>query len=122
MDETYVGGKEPGLAGGRAGAKKVLTGVAIEVVELRGFGGCRMMPLSDASATSLRAFVRDCIEPGATVITDGWQGYHGLNTLGYRHDRRSQGAAKARGQDPGELLSGVHLVASLANRLLLRTH
>ena len=38
------------------------------------------------------------------------------------HDRRSQRAARARGEDPGELLPAVHRVASLAKRWLLGTH
>ena len=46
----------------------------------------------------------DHVEPGATVFTDGWQGYHGLERLGYVHARRSQRAARARGEDTGELL------------------
>jgi hypothetical protein len=62
------------------------------------------------------------LESGATVITDAWQGHHGLDTLGYVHDRRSQRAARARGEDPGELLPAVHRVASLAKRWLLGTH
>ena len=37
-------------------------------------------------------------------------------------DLRSQRAARARGEDPGELLSAVHRVASLAKRWLLGTH
>jgi ISXO2-like transposase domain len=81
-----------------------------------------MAPLAGASATSLHAFVTDHVEPGATVITDAWQGYRGLDRLGYVHDRRSQRAARARGQDPGELLPAVHRVASLAKRWLLGTH
>jgi transposase-like protein len=81
-----------------------------------------MAPLTDASAKSLHAFVTDHIEPGATVITDGWQGYSGLDKLGYVHDRRSQRAARARGDDPGELLPAVHRVASLIKRWLLGTH
>ena len=56
----------------------------------------------------------DHVEPGATVFTDGWQGYHGLERLGYVHARRSQRAARARGEDTGELLPAVHRVASLA--------
>ena len=64
----------------------------------------------------------DHVEPGATVFTDGWQGYHGLERLGYVHARRSQRAARARGQDTGELLPAVHRVASLAKRWLLGTH
>jgi hypothetical protein len=48
--------------------------------------------------------------------TTGWK------TLGYVHERRSQRAARARGDDPGELLPAVHRVASLAKRWLLSTH
>ena len=71
---------------------------------------------------SLHPFVTDHVEPGATVFTDGWQGYHGLERLGYVHARRSQRAARARGEDTGELLPAVHRVASLAKRWLLGTH
>ena len=122
VDETYIGGLESGLPGGRARGKKVLTGIAVEVREPKGYGRCRMLPLADASAASLHPFVTDHVEPGATVITDGWQGYHGLNKLGYVHDRRSQRAARARDEDPAALLPAVHRVASLAKRWLLGTH
>ena len=33
VDETYIGGEEPGLRGGRAKVKKALVGVAVEVNE-----------------------------------------------------------------------------------------
>ena len=49
-------------------------------------------------------------------------GYHGLAGLGYVHQRRSQRAARARGEDPAALLPAVHRVASLAKRWLLSTH
>ena len=39
VDETYIGGEEPGLRGGRAKGKKALVGIAIEVGEPRGFEG-----------------------------------------------------------------------------------
>ncbi len=122
VDETYIGGLESGLSGGRARGKKVLTGIAVEIREPKGYGRCRMSPLADASAASLHPFVTDHVEPGATVITDGWQGYRGLEELGYIHDRRSQRAARARGEDPSALLPAVHRVASLAKRWLLGTH
>jgi len=92
VDETYIGGEEPGLAGGRARGKKVLTGVAVEVQAPNGIGRCRMLPLVDASAASLHHFVTDHVEPRATVITDGWAGYGGLEKLGYVPDRRRQRA------------------------------
>jgi transposase-like protein len=122
VDETFIGGDEPGLRGGRAKGKKVLTGIAVEVGEPKGIGRCRMAVLADGSAESLRPFVTGAVEPGATVITDAWMGYHGLAGLGYVHERRSQRAARARGEDPGELLPAVHRVASLAKRWLLGTH
>ena len=31
VDETYIGGEEPGLRGGRARGKKALTGIAVEL-------------------------------------------------------------------------------------------
>jgi transposase-like protein len=122
VDETYIGGEEAGLPGGRAHGKKVLTGIAVEVLEPKGFGRCRMRPLADASAASLHPFVTDFVTPGATVITDGWSGYCGLDQLGYVHQRRSQRAARVGSQDTEDLLPGVHRVASLAKRWLLGTH
>ncbi len=122
VDETFIGGREPGLSGGRARGKKVLTGIAVEIHDPRGMGRCRMALISDATGPTLHAFVTDHVKPGARVITDGWMGYVGLEKLGYVHDRRSQRAARARGEDPHELLPGVHRVASLAKRWLLGTH
>ena len=122
VDETYIGGEEPGLRGGRARGKKVLTGIAVEVTQPKGIGRCRMALLADGSSASLHPFVTSHVERGATVITDAWMGYHGLAGLGYVHERRSQRAARARGDDPGELLPAVHRVASLAKRWLLSTH
>jgi transposase-like protein len=122
VDETFIGGEEAGLAGGRAKGKKALACVAVEVKSPKGFGRARMAVIEDASAASLRQFLIDHVEPGSTVITDGWMGYVGIDKIGYVHDRRSQRAAKGRGEDPAKLLPGVHRVASLAKRWLLSTH
>jgi len=78
VDETYIGGGEPGLRGGRAKDKKALVGVAVEVLEPRGFGQARMQVLADGSAATLHPFVTAHVEPGARVITDGWTGYRGI--------------------------------------------
>ncbi|MGH9117022.1 MAG: IS1595 family transposase [Acidimicrobiales bacterium] len=121
VDETFIGGEEPGLRGGRARGKKSLVGVAVEV-KPEGLGRCRMAILADASAASLHPFVTAHVEPGATVITDAWQGYSGIGELGYTRHRRSQRAARLHGDDPFALLPGVHRVASLAKRWLLGTH
>lgn len=122
VDETFIGGEEPGLSGGRAKGKKVLTGIAVEAREPKGIGRCRMEPLLDGSSDSLHAFVEDHVEPGATVVTDGWSGYLGLEALGYVHQAHSQRAAKLRGDVTDALLPAVHRVASLTKRWLLGTH
>jgi hypothetical protein len=46
-----------------------------ERLQPMGFGRCRMSVLADASGDSLRAFLVDNVEPGATVITEGWPPY-----------------------------------------------
>lgn len=102
VDETYIGGEEPGLRGGRARGKKVLVCIAIEVFEPRGFGRCRMQTLTDASAKSLHAFITDNLEPGAHVITDGWNGYLGIEKLGHTHERRNQAAGQGTRGGPGQ--------------------
>jgi transposase-like protein len=118
VDETYIGGEEPGLRGGRQKGKKVLVGVAVGRREPKGFGRCRMVPIPDASAVSLRSFLLENVEPGATVITDGWQSYPPATKDLYVH-RPLKGAS---GQDASKLLPGVHKVSSLAKRWLLGTH
>ena len=119
VDETTFGGEERGLAGGRArGEKKMLVGVAVERTEPKGFGRCRLAPLADASAASLRSFLTDNVEPGAKAITDGWQPYRPATEGLYVHERLP-GAQRARAH---ELLPGVHKVSSLAKRWLLGTH
>ena len=118
VDETYIGGDEPGLIGGRAKGKKALVGVAVECVEPRGFGRCRMALLADGSADSLRAFLLESVQPGATVVTDGWQPYRPATRELYVHER----VAGAAGRQASKLLPGVHKVSSLAKRWLLGTH
>ena len=87
-----------------------------------GTDGARPVPRYRWPRRPLAARVRDrSRRAGARVITDGWQGYQGLEKLGYVHQRRSQRAARTRGEDPGELLPAVHRIASLIKRCLART-
>jgi len=118
VDESYFGGEEPGLTGGRARGKKVLVGIAVERTEPKGFGRCRMAPLPDASADSLRALLTDNVEPGARVVSDGWRAYPPATKGLYVH----QPLTGASGAHASKLLPGVHKVSSLAKRWLLGTH
>ena len=118
VDETFVGGEVHGLRG-RSGAGKSLVAIAAQA-QGRGLGRIRMRCLPDASKAALHAFVRQTIEPGSVVHTDGWDSYKGLAALGYAHE---VSALKGRGASAAtELLPRVHLVASLLKRWLLGTH
>ena len=64
VDETYIGGQEAGLAGGRAKGKKALVAVAVEVKPPTGFGRCRMRVIPDGSASVLHTFITDNVAPG----------------------------------------------------------
>lgn len=84
-----------------------------------GFGRRGTRIIQDAS---LDPFVLEHIEPGTTVITDGWQGYADIENQGYRRDRRSQRAVRLAGGDPHGLLPGVQRIGSLTKRWLDRRH
>lgn len=117
VDETYLGGLEEGVRG-RQTFKKALIAIAAEENE-KAIGRIRMLRIPDASAMSLRSFIIQAIEPGSTIITDGWEGYKGLEAHGYTHEvrvvRRSKGSNN-------NLLPLVHRVVSLLKRWILGTH
>ena len=73
----------------RSGNRRVSAGA--------GWRSCRTRRLPRCARSSLATSRR---APGARVLTDAWQGYHGLDSLGYTHERRSQRAARTRGEDP----------------------
>jgi transposase-like protein len=117
VDETYLGGLEEGVPGRQLGDKALIV-VAAQADSNR-IGRIRLRAIPDASAESLHPFVKDCIEPGSTVHTDGWKGYHGLDQLGYDHEVT---VLRGRLKDAGKLLPRVHLVVSLLKRWLVGTH
>jgi transposase-like protein len=41
----------------------------------KGFGRARLIPVADAKAKTVRAFLADHVEPGSTVVTDGFASY-----------------------------------------------
>lgn len=75
VDETYVGGIEEGRRGGRRrDSNKAIVVGAVEV-RGRGSGRIRLAVVKDLSADALVPFVEASVEPGSTLLTDGWQGY-----------------------------------------------
>ena len=121
VDECFVGGHEAGLRGGRERGDKALVIVGAEV-RGAGTGRVRTAIIDDASAGQLTGFICANVEPGAIVHTDAWKGYLPLRKHGYDHQPRSQRAARARGDDPDEILPRVHRVISNLKSGLQGTH
>jgi transposase-like protein len=117
LDEAYLGGPEEGVTG-RETVSKALVAVAAEM-DGRGIGRIRLMPLPDASAASLEAFVLSSVEPGSVIHTDGWGAYATLAALGYTHRVTVLRGNRKR---PHELMPRVHRVVALLRRWLLGTH
>ena len=117
VDETLIGGSAPGDLGGRTPGEKALVAVAVERLDPRGFGRCRMAVIKDAGTIALRGFLEGNVEPASTVITDGWQPYRAATAGLYAHERHVASKELAH-----QLLPGVHRVSSLAKRWILGTH
>jgi transposase-like protein len=117
VDETYVGGSEGGLRGGRELRNKTLV---VGAVEIRGpaSGRVRLQVVPDASGPSLTGFVKLNVKPGSIVVTDGWPSYAPLAAMGYCHRPRTQ-------RDPKRaetVLPRVHRIFGTLNTWLRRTH
>lgn len=93
--------------------------IAVELKEPTGFGRVRLRRVADNSAASVLPFVKDSIEPGSVVRTDGSWAYHKLQKHGYRRDKTVMLGAT----EPAHVtMPGVHRVASLLKRWLMGTH
>ena len=117
-DETFLGGAEDGVRG-RQTVRKAIVLVMVEKKAGGSYGRCRLVRVKDFSAASLHPAIQSNVGSGSTVITDFHKGYLGLDAKGYTHRRIN---IKASGQTGSDLLPGVHLVASLLDRVWLGTH
>jgi transposase-like protein len=118
VDEVYIGGIKPGKRG-RSAEGKALVAVAVEVLRPKGFGRCRLRAIPNVQAPSLRSFLLACVEPGSSLITDGFVSYPAAIGTDYGH--RPISISKA-GVQAHTVLPAVHRLASLVKRWLLGTH
>ena len=119
VDETYIGGENRGGKRGRGAERKSIVVIAIEVFEPKGFGRIRIQRVSNVSGERLVPFVCNTVEPGSTVLTDGWLGYNDLPPKGYVREVTNLSTS---GDPAHVLMPGVHRIASLLKRWLLGTH
>lgn len=118
VDESYVGGVEEGGVG-RQTQQKAIVAIAVEIVDDRRLGRIRMQPVPNCGREALQTFVSAAVEPGSSILTDGWSGYSRLSQHGFDHVVINQSASP----DPAHvLMPGVHRVASLVKRWLLATY
>jgi transposase-like protein len=115
VDETYVGGPQPGKRGRGAAGKSLVLIVA--QVDGRKIGRIRLARIADASSASLEAAVQPAVERGTRVQSDGWRGYAGLKALGYDHQ-----VVRLEATLGENLLPLANRVAALLKRWLLGTH
>ena len=115
VDETFLGGERPGVRG-RGALGKTLVVIAVELREPRGYGRVRMSIIPDAAAKTLREFLITTVEPGATVVTDGWAAYPKACRDWFAHEPHP---VSGSGHEAHELLPAVHRVAALCKRWLL---
>ena len=122
-DETYLAITDrlsPRSAAGRkSGTTKTLVAVAVEILDPKGFGRIRLKRIEEGSEKHLLPFVKDVIQPGSRVCTDGSAAYRHLTDHGYTHEPVVMlgNAVPAHTAMPG-----AHRVASLIKRWILGTH
>ena len=117
IDESYVGGPEPGQPG-RAAEDKAIVAAAVEK-RGKSCGRVRLGVIANVSADVLTAFVDNHLGHGETAHTDGWRGYARLGKTGYRH---IVSVLSKLDQTAAEVLPRVHLIFSLLKRSILGTH
>lgn len=119
VDETYIGGEEIGGKRGRGSENKSLVVIAVELLDGKNqYGRARMKVVPDASKDSLQGFIKENVELGSTVITDGWPSYTSLPQEGYLHKID----VPFDPNDKNAVLPHIHMIISLLKRWLLGTH
>jgi transposase-like protein len=117
VDESFLGGPEPGMPG-RGALGKVLFGGAVERDGQR-LGRARLAVLDSANAEDLRSFLEANVEPGSRVFTDGWSSYPKATRDLYVHDATSVAGS---GLAAHEVLPGVHRIFALVKRWMMGTY
>ena len=115
VDETFIGGLEEGRRG-RGIERKALVIIAAQE-DGAAIGRIRLKRISNASRKELHGFIRDTIDPGSIVRTDGWSAYGSMKN--YQHELV---VVRTHKENAITLLPRVHRVASLVKRWILGTH
>ena len=112
VDDSWVGGPQPGLRGSRQlkGRRAALVLVAVERRGHRS-GRVRMGVIPDFKAATITGLLKQHVAPGSTIYTDGLKTFTGLEAAGFRHVARTQPVRR-------DLKRGVPSVVPLADRAI----
>jgi hypothetical protein len=96
--------------------------IAVEILVPKGFGRIRLQRIEAESGANIVPFVREVVEPGSVLRTDGAAIYRELRDE-YQNERTVVKNVIPADAIPAHIpLPGVHRVASLLKRWLLGTH
>ena len=99
--------------------RNTIVAIAVEIKLTKGFGRIRLGRIATPSQVALLPFIKDSIEPGSIVHTDGSAAYRSLPKNGYRRMK----TVMLGNEKPAHVsMPGVHRVAALLKRWLLGTH
>jgi transposase-like protein len=115
VDETFVGGVSVGREG--AGSDKVPVMIAVERLSRNRLGRMRARVGRAHGSVAIVEFAATSVQPGSTIRTDGARMMRRLADRGFIH----QYVTGYHAQEQGEVLPGVHMVASLLKRWLIGT-
>ena len=118
VDEIYIGGPE--VEGKKYRSTKQLILIAVEKSG-SSIGRIRMKFIASTSTTILVGAIKEMIEPGSLLHTDGWRGYNAITDYGYKH-QANQTPSNRKQKREKNILPLVHRVSSLFKRWILGTY
>jgi len=120
VDETYVGGEEPGRPGrpGQDSDKKVPVAVALELDGGGKPGRVAMASVKRADGHCLKRFAQSTIARGSTLRTDGWGAYRAVAKAGYAHRSVITGS----GRQAVQTFPWIHTFIGNMKRMILGTY
>lgn len=120
VDETYVGGEEPGHSGrpGMDSQHKVPVAVAVELDDQGKPGRVAMASLLRADGHCLKRFAERTIAKGSMLRTDGWGAYRTVAKAGYAHRAVITGSGRAA----VEKFPWLHTFIGNMKRMILGTY
>jgi len=125
VDQSYLAIRDrcdtPVGKGTKRQTTKAVVVIAVEILQPKGFGRIRLQQIEAESTASIEPFVREVVEPGSVLRTDGAAIYRRLRE-DYQHERTVVKSVMPDAIPAHVPLPGVHRVASLLKRWLLGTH